>query len=218
MTLFIPLSDQSTWNHNELRYALRSWVKYGSVENVLIIGHRPEWLQNVHHVPYLDQRYPKVENIFRKVKMAAELYPEFILANDDHFLMEPIADLPYYYSCKLKDFKGHAGDTFFRYVDTTARLFPDGKYFDIHTPMICRKEIIDQLDYKKDVLFKSYYCNTAGVEGVQLEDCKISGHIRRDQIESYVKGRPFISTGESISLDLKKYLLERFPNPCTFEK
>ena len=149
--------------------------------------------------------------------MAAELYEEFIFANDDHFLMKPLTELPYYYSCKLKDFHGTAGDTFYRYVDTTYRLFPDGNYFDIHTPMIVRREWMDLLQFKKDVLFKSYYCNTAKVEGVQLPDCKINGHIRTEQIENYVKDRPFISTGESISVELKKYLLERFSKPCKFE-
>lgn len=216
MTLFIPLSEASTWQHNELRLALRSWEMYSQIENVLIIGYKPDWLINVHHVPASDN-YSKVENIFRKVKMAAALYPEFIFANDDHFLMQPLNELPYYYSCKLKDFKGTAGDTFFRYVDTTARLFPGGYYFDVHTPMICKKEIIDQLDYKKDVLFKSYYGNTAGVEGREIRDCKINGHIRTDEIERYVTGRPFISTGESISVELKKYLLERFINKSRFE-
>lgn len=189
---------------------------YANVENVLIIGHKPDWLINVHHETW-EGRFPKVEDIFRKVKKAAELYDEFIFANDDHFLMQPLTELPYYYSCKLRDFKGTAGDSFYRYVDTTARIFSNGNYYDIHTPMICKKEVIDQLQYKKDVLFKSYYCNTAGVEGVELSDCKISGHIRTEEIVRYVKDRPFISTDESISVELKKYLLERFPNKSKFE-
>lgn len=216
-TLFIPLCDFTSWNHNELRLALRSWQQYGNVENVLIIGHKPEWLINVHHIPYEDHRYPKIQNIFSKVKIAAEHYNEFIFANDDHYLLKPLIELPYYYSTKLKEWKGSAGDTFFRYVDTTARLFPEGKYFDIHVPMICKKEVIDKLEYKKDVLFKSYYCNTAGIEGKQLQDCAIRGHIRTDQIINYVKDRDFIATTDGIASDLKKYLLERFTNKSRFE-
>lgn len=216
MTLFIPLCEQSTWLHNELRIALRSWDKFGQIDKVLIIGHKPDWITNIHHIPFQD-KFNKVENIFRKVKVAAENYPEFIFANDDHFILKPIKELPYYYSVLLKDFKGSVGDTFFRYVDQTKRLFPEGKYFDIHTPMICKKEIIDKLEWKRDVLFKSYYCNTAGVEAVQMNDCKIHGHIRLPEIISYFHDKPFISTGEAISYELKKYLFDLFPEKSCWE-
>lgn len=214
--VFIPLSPASTWLHNELRLALRSWVKYGNIETLLIVGHKPDWLINVHHVEASDN-YNKIESIFRKIKIAASLYPEFIFANDDHFLMQPLLELPYYYSCKLKDFKGSAGDTFYRYVDQTYRLFPNGNFYDIHTPMICKSEVIDKMEHKRDILFKSYYCNTVGVEGVELHDCKIGSHIRTDEIERYVRDRPFISTGESISVDLKKFLFEKFSEKSIFE-
>lgn len=215
--LFIPLADYSSWNHNELRIALRSWEQYGNIETVLIIGHKPDWLTNIHHIPFEDNRYPKIQNIFNKVKIATQHYDEFIFANDDHYLLNPLTELPYYYSCKLKDFKGSAGDTFFRYVDTTARLFPEGNYYDIHVPMIVRKEVVDKLEHKKDVLFKSYYCNTAGVEGKELHDCAIRGHIRMDQIVSYVKNRDFVATTDGIAVELKKYLLERFAKKSKFE-
>lgn len=213
--LFIPLADFSSWNHNELRLALRSWGNL--IEKVLIIGHKPKWLTGVEHVPYEDQKYPKIQNIFNKVKIAASMYDEFIFGNDDHYLLEPITDLPYYYSGMLSKFGARAGDTFYRYVDTTARLFPDGKYFDIHVPMICKKEVIDTLTWKKDVLFKSYYCNTAGIEGEQLADCAIRGHIREEEIERYVMGRKFVATTDGIAVDLKKYLLDRFGKMSKFE-
>lgn len=217
MILFIPLCNFTSWEHNELRLALRSWSQYANIEKVLIIGHKPDWLTNVEHIPYDDSRRPKIENIFNKVKIAAEHYPEFIFGNDDHYLLNPLTELPYYYSTKLKDFKGSAGDTFYRYVSETARLFPEGNYYDIHVPMICKREIINKLEYKKDILFKSYYCNTAGVKGKQLADCNIRGHIRRDQIENYVKGRDFVSTTDGIATELKKYLLERFRIKSKFE-
>lgn len=215
--VFIPLCNMSSWLHNELRIALRSWEKfYPQLETVCIIGYKPDWLINVHHIEFsgvLD----KVQEIFKKTKIAAEHYPEFIFANDDHFLLQPLIELPYYCSVPLKEFKGPAGDTFFRYVDTTYRLFPDGKYFDIHTPMIVKREILDTMDWKKDVLFKSYYGNTGKVDGLVLKDCKINGFVRRDEIDRYVIDRPFISTGEAISTDLKKFLFEKFPEKSRFE-
>lgn len=216
MTLFIPLSNQSTWDHNELRLSLRSWVQNSNIDKVLIVGWKPYWLTNVDFIPYPDSK-SKVENIFRKVKIAAEHSEEFIFANDDHFVLKPLTDLPYYYSTALKDFKGSAGDTFYSYVAQTHRLFPQGKFFDVHTPMICKREVLDILNFKRDILFKSYYCNTAGVEGVQMHDCKVRGDMREAEIRCYVQDRPFISTSESISRDLKKYLWDKYPEVSRFE-
>lgn len=149
--------------------------------------------------------------------MAANECEEFIYANDDHFLTQPLIELPYYYSSSLKDF--HAGgDTFMRYVANTQRLFPDGLYFDVHTPMIVESVKMKQLKYVKDTIFKSVYCNTFSVEGVKINDCKINGHMRLPEIDAYVYNRPFISTGEAISYDLKNWLWARFPDKSRWEK
>jgi hypothetical protein len=215
-TLFIPLCPSSTWNHNELRLALRSWEKHGPpIETVLIIGHKPDWLQDVHHIPFTD-RWNKPTNIYEKVKLAAKLYDSFIFANDDHFLLRRMVELPYYRSVKLKEFKG-GGETFMRYVEQTRQLFPDGYYFDVHTPMVVHAHIVESLEYRKDVLFKSLYCNSAQVWGEEFKDCKIKDHMRREDIERYVEGRPFLSTGEAISNDLKKWLFDQFPEKSRWE-
>lgn len=214
--LFIPLGTISSWLHNELRFALRSWDKYGSpIKQLLIIGHKPGWLQNVHHIPFMD-RFSKPANIYEKVKIAAKHYDRFIFANDDHFLTKPLTELPYYYSGKLIDFKG-GGDTFMRYVGNTWQLFPSGKYFDVHTPMVVEAQVVEQLTYIKDVLFKSLYCNTAGIKGEQFEDCKIRSHFRTDDILRYANNRPFISTDEAISVDTKRFLQETFPDKSRWE-
>lgn len=215
MTLFIPLSNASAWQHNELRFALRSWEKYSSIDTLCIIGHKPGWLKDVHHIPF-DERSNKPRNIFDKVQLAVKYYDQFIFANDDHYLLERMHNLPYYYQCKLKDYR-NGGETFMRYVANTRELFPDGLYFDVHTPMVVDSEVVKQLSYKKDVLFKSLYCNTAGVEGIRCDDIKIRGHIRREDIDKLVKGQQFLSTGNLISHDLRQWFLEMYPEKSRFE-
>lgn len=217
-TLFIPLCAISSWQHNELRYALRSWEMYGPpIKQLLIIGHKPDWLQNVHYLPFNDAQQTKTKNIFDKVKIAASLYDRFIFANDDHFLLQPMYELPYYYSCMLRDFKG-GGESFMRYVSNTYKLFPSGKYYDVHTPMIVESYVIDMMTYHRDTIFKSCYGNTAQVEGVEFRDCKINGNIRRDEITRYVEGKPFLSTGEAVPWDLKRWFEEKYPVKSRWEK
>lgn len=215
--LFIPLCTISSWEHNELRLALRSWQRFGpEIETLLIIGYKPDWLINVHHIPFID-RWSKPVNIFEKVKIAATHYKEFIFANDDHFLLKPLIDLPYYYSGTLFDFKG-GGETFMRYVQNTWQKYPQGKYFDVHTPMIVKAQVVNRITYTKDILFKSAYCNEAKIEGVEFRDCKVTGHMRTPDIEAFAMTNPFLSTGEVLSVDLKKWLFEKFPEKSRFEK
>lgn len=216
-TLFIPLCTISSWQHNELRYALRSWERFGPpIDNILIIGYIPDWLQNIHRIPFID-RWSKPVNILEKVKIAAGHYESFIFANDDHFLLKPMTELPYYRSCKLADFKG-GGETFMRYVVNTWQKWPDGWYFDVHTPMIVHSGVVDKIIVQSDILFKSAYGNTAGIDGVEFTDCKLPGHMRRDEFEKWIEGRPFFSTGEAVPADVKKWLEENFPEKSRWEK
>lgn len=216
MTLFIPLANSSAWDHNELRFALRSWEKFGNIDDLLIIGHKPAWLKNAQHIQFVEYN-SKPRNIYDKIKIAAETYDKFIYANDDHFLLKPLINLPYYYQCKLKDYR-NGGETFMRYVANTRALFPEGLYFDVHTPIVVHSEIVKSLKYEKDVLFKSLYCNTAKVEGVKAEDIKIRAHIRREEIDNIVRGgHPFLSTGNAISHDLRQWFFETYPEKSSFE-
>lgn len=214
--LFIPLCQITTWNHNELRIALRSWEMYGPpIDTLLIIGYKPKWIGNCHHIEYND-RYSKTQNIFSKVKIAADHYDCFIFGNDDHFLLQPMNELPYYHAGPIREFKG-GGETFMRYVNNTYRLFPNGLYYDVHTPMIVDSAVMAGLEYQRDTLFKSCYGNTAGVDGELFKDCKMSGHIRLDEVQRYISGRPFLSIGEYIPYDLKKWLWEKYPQKSKWE-
>lgn len=148
--------------------------------------------------------------------MAADRYDRFIFANDDHFLLKTMTELPYYRSSKLKDFKG-GGETFMRYVTQTWSKWPEGWYFDVHTPMIVEAEVVNTLKVEKDILFKSAYANTAGIEGVEFTDCKLPYNMRRDEFEKYISGREFFSTSEAVPLEVKTWLKEQFPEKSRWE-
>jgi hypothetical protein len=142
---------------------------------------------------------------------------EFIFCNDDHFLLEPLQSLPNYFSGPLRDFK-RGSQTFQRYVDNTAKLFPNGLYYDIHTPLKIEARKFRQLSYTEDVVMKSLYCNTFPGESVQMDDLKIDHHVRTEDIERMVEGRQFLSVGDNgLSPDMKKWLEKRFPEPSRWE-
>jgi hypothetical protein len=216
-TLFIPLGRDSIWQNNELRYALRSWGKFGNIERVIIVGEKPDWYTGEHYPLPTSRILCKTEDIFRKTQLAATLSESFIYANDDHILLEPLAILPYYYQGLISDFRG-GSETFMRYVINTDRICPRGKYFDVHTPMVIQSDIILSLPYVQDTIMKSYYCYEAGVEGVEYKDCKINQHLRTEEIEKKLAGKWMFSFGDNgLSNDMRKYLMMKFPDKSKWE-
>lgn len=148
----------------------------------------------------------------------ASMHDRFIFGNDDHFLLQPLHELPYYYEGRLDKFKG-GSETFMRYVSNTTRLYPDGKYFDVHTPMVIESENFKKLSYTSDTILKSVYCNSLDIEGVPYKDCKINHHLRREEIEKYLAGKIMFSVGDNgLSNDMRKYLFELFPEKSKWEK
>lgn len=215
-TLFIPLGGGSVWNNNELRYALRSWEKYSNIEEVLIIGHKPDWYKGGHI--RFDKPYCKTEDIFLKTQYAASLHNRFIFANDDHVLLQPLTNLPYYYDGLLSDYHDGGSDTFRRYISNTAALYPGGKYFDVHTPMIVEPDIMLSLKYTRDTILKSCYCNEAEVDGVEIKDPILRAHTAYELISPRVESWPCMSWGDgAMTWTLKQWLRDQFPEPSKWE-
>lgn len=82
----------------EFRFSLRSLVKYygANIRNVFTIGHKPAWLRNTEHIPFLDAWTSKDAILISKTLYACyrkEISDPFLLMSDDIFLMRPLAGL-----------------------------------------------------------------------------------------------------------------------------
>lgn len=107
-TLFIPLGCGSAWDNQELRYALRSWEQYSTIDRVIICGEKPDWYMG-EHIPYRSRlNYSKPMEIMDKAKLCPA--ETFIFSNDDIFLLEPLADLPNYAQGQIGEFRGGSQD------------------------------------------------------------------------------------------------------------
>lgn len=88
------LGSGSRWDDNELRYSLRSLEKYASrLGRVFVVGHKPEWLAGVVHVPADDVHHcNKDANLIDKILLAikAGCSKRFIFASDDQLLLAPV--------------------------------------------------------------------------------------------------------------------------------
>src|SRR4051812_35587008 len=109
MDILIPLGRGSSWQNNELRYALRSVEKHLSgYDNIFIVGEKPDWIQNITHIPFEDKPGygNRDRNIFNKILAGIKderLSYEFMFMSDDHFFTADFSAtrFPYYYRCNL---------------------------------------------------------------------------------------------------------------------
>jgi hypothetical protein len=86
---------KSQWdNYEELRYSIRSFAKnFKDLGNIYIIGHKPEWLQNVNHIECDDPyKHNKDANLILKLIIPcfdANLSDDFLNLSDDYFAIKP---------------------------------------------------------------------------------------------------------------------------------
>jgi len=82
----------------EFRFSLRSLVKYygNNIKNIFTIGHKPAWLRNTEHIPFLDAWSSKDATLIAKTLYGCyrdEISDPFLLMSDDIFLMRSLEGL-----------------------------------------------------------------------------------------------------------------------------
>lgn len=220
MVVVYTVGRGSSWNDNELRISIRSMVKNTPVKKIIIVGHKPDFLTNVIHIPFKDGPR-KAFNIHQKTLAACGEAEEFVQAADDHFVLKPTEFKEYYHGGPIREKKYHG--SYGRIAYNTKQVLPEGLFYNLHMPMKMKaseyKEIMGQYDWEKtDYLVKSLYANNIPVEGIHSTDCKIRDHMRRQGIEKFISDRGFLSVGDGgLSVDMRRMLFEMFPEKCCYE-
>lgn len=225
ISVVYALGSKSRWQNNEIRFSLRSVEKHlKGFLDVWVVGERPDFLQNINHIPAIDHHDVPDRNIMEKIKKACE-HPEisdpFLFFNDDHYLLADFQanKFPYYYDMPIQekiDRRGYDGYGQ-RMQNTMKHLQFNGKptkNFDVHTPILYRKQefidIVTQVDWEKKhgFVIKSLYANSLNIEGTYLKDCK----------HNYPVDTPIYSTFPKIPPNIQKFLLQKFDKPSKFEQ
>ena len=223
MTVVYTLSNQSNWQNNELRYSIRSFVKYfPALSRIVVVGYLPDWLQNVEYTPFEDGPRKQL-NIHLKTLAACEVCDEFIQAADDHFLLAPQTFSTYYYSGLLREKKYE--NKYAIPLENTLQIYPLGKFFNLHLPMKINSEeyaiIMAFHNWKaKDFLIKSVYANNLqNIPMGCINDVKVSHFMRRDAIDKFVADKGFLSVSDAgLSVDMKRFLEKKFPDKSIYER
>lgn len=170
-------------DNEELRYSIRSVVKNLPYDRLWLAGYKPSWY--VGDFLEVNNTTTKFENIRLTLKSVAEnnnISDNFILMNDDFFILKPVQSVEILHGGLLIDkinrYKKLVGNN--RYVsilDKTYKfLINEGIEnpldYDIHTPIPMNKSNLLKVINRKHFP-RSLYGNVFNIGGKYMEDVKL---------------------------------------------
>ena len=214
--------------NEELRYSIRSAVKNAPVRNVWVIGGKPEWYAgNFIPTKPVGNAFSNVRNNLKHAIARPEISDDFVLMNDDFFIMRNVNSVyPYYGGLLNKRYTEHqeiAGFNFYanllRRTDLALKQMgiKEPLNYELHVPMPMNKaKLSETIDVPLSI--RSYYGNVHGVGGEDMKDVKVYSHVLFQNASSTIdNGTPYLSTEDGAFLQVKDYLANLFPEPSPYE-
>jgi hypothetical protein len=205
------LGTGSLANDEEIRYSVRSLEQNMlDLGRVFVVGEKPGPLPGAAHVPASDVGDRKWQRAYLKIKKACalpDLSADFLLMNDDFFMLEPFhgSEWPFY---AVRN--GNGG--------------PCGPVdFSIHCPILLNKELYANMPFSADqkghLSPRTFYGNFYRVPAVPTSDFILRAGAGCRPFDEQVIGWRCFSVSDSAMLDLnfKNWLDSLYPNPSRFE-
>lgn len=231
------LSDQSIWKDNELRHSLRSLKHLKDLNQVWIIGHKPDFVQNVNHIPFPDSyTRNKDANLIQKLIRAClepSLTDEYIFMSDDQYLLQELSAEDFK-AWALQNVRHHKFQNpnrwkrrMMRLRDTLVHRGLPAYNYEAHIPYKHNKHdyarIMLSFDYgaEEGYTVNSPYFNSVITEPVMLENHVVSRIVRPQdyqEIKQEISGKMFLNHNDpALNGNMKKMLRDLFPEKSKFE-
>jgi hypothetical protein len=218
--------------NEELRYSIRSVLNSFPEAKVWLVGGKPEWYSG-HCVP-VEQNSNKYANALKNLKFLCE-HPEisnnFVLMNDDFFIIKKINSVDQFYNGLLSDkinrFTQITGSSMYikKLITTNKKLIDLGIKnpidYELHTPMPMNKTgLLDVIEKYPECLWRSMFGNLYNVGGTQMDDVKIYVNKRHLARSNEITDNSIYMSTEDTSLKvmLDKMLRQMLPEPSIYEK
>jgi hypothetical protein len=245
--LVIPLGTGSIWQDNEtkdneIRYCIRSFVKYFSqLGKVFIVGGHPDFFKwhypRLVHVPCNNPfTANKDANIIYRVLKACNsgVSFDFIWSSDDQVILQPVNvdDFRPKYLGDLSRVNINPKNNWKRRLKNTYELLQrEGKttyHYESHYPMIYNKETFVEImnkypsDNKHGYTINTLYFNNILDEHHRIGDIKLTLEkpvMTIGELNELTKNKKFIGYNNKGLRDsaLKSFLQQKFPDKCEFE-
>ncbi len=218
---------------DELRYSLRSLSLFTSIGQVFIVGHKPEWVQNVIHLPLSDPyKHNKDANLNNKIVLACcdqRLSDQFILMSDDQYFLQQTSTGELRPVISNNSHKPKSKDQWNRRMTRTLKHLQKRGHstnvFEAHCPYLLEKAKYPSivLDYcfgeSVGMCGNTLYFNTLGVKGEPNKNYVTgSGRLATlQEITKKVSGFRFLNINHGVNDDQKQFLQSRFPEKSQYE-
>ena len=196
-------------DNEELRYSLRSVVKNMPHDNIWLIGNKPKWYDGRFlSVPDKSNKYENIRNAIEYVSINNDISNDFVLMNDDFFVMNPLLEVPVLHGGLLIDkineyIKLTDMNRYVKMLMNTHRFLvhygiKDPIDYDIHVPMPMNRTNLTKIIHKKHFP-RSMYGNIFNLGGVETKDVKIYPNTSSLYSKSYSidTSAPYLSTLDS---------------------
>ena len=233
MDIVYPI--KKTTLNEELRYSLRSLCNIKH-DKVFVVGDLPGFISNnVYYIPTCKfvSRYETTTNNIASACRCSELSDNFILMNDDFFILNPIEEKDLLLNRGLlKDqvnfyHKNHGTLTNFDravekgYEELKEQGFENPISFELHTPIIINKykflQILPKINTDSlHVCKRSVYGNYFIKESKTIEDVKVLSYHKFDENKQGIKD--LMSCSEVSWSVVKPFIIKKFPNKSIYEK
>lgn len=227
------LGNGSHWQDNEIRFSLRSIVKYFDVGTVFIVGEYPKWMREAVHIPYPDETQHKQKNVHAKLRAAIRderVGDPFVLMNDDFYFLEHVEEILCYSRGTMQEMiDRHPVKSGYYYQSQTATQdalkrakVKEPIDFGVHAPIVYQKEkLLEAIRFAEKnhaFMLRTVYLNLFGSVPVKVMDFKAKG--LNEMALQLHQSREFFSSDDSLVYEahFRNWLKTKFPKVSRFEK
>jgi hypothetical protein len=217
--------------NEELRYSIRSVEKNLPHRNIVVIGQAPEWYKGSFiEVENVNAKYSNARSNLDALVKSKQISEDFILMNDDFFIMRPIEKISYFYEGTLLEraernelltTTGAYTQLLYNTHDKLIKMGIENPLnYEMHIPMIMNKQKLKEVLKYKTCLWRSLYGNIYNVGGINREDVKVYSKNSSNPKSYDWKGKNFayLSTQDSSFPTIHRVLLaKKFKSPSSIE-
>lgn len=208
--------------NEELRHSLRT-LRNLPHERVWLVGYRPTWVKNVEHIPFKQtaHKWRNLPLMFMRACEHPEMAEEFVIFNDDFFVMSPVPEMPMFHRGSLLAHSEKNASSYSRTLKQTYSYLiehgvPDPLSYEVHAPMPVNKErfaeAVTRPGLPHTLQVRSLYGNWYRTGGEQTSDFKSFKH--------WDPSWGFLSTNDGMfrGHDVGRFIRDRFPGKCRYER
>jgi hypothetical protein len=203
-------------------------------ENIVVVGGKPDWYTG-RFIPVdsgsSTNKYENTKNNIRQIVASPDISNDFVLMNDDFYVLKPIDQLQYYHngllSDKIAEFVRYT--TWSTYTNVLTRTmsvlnnlgFQDPLDYTLHIPMMFNKQKLAEVLVHPIASIRTLYGNIYKVGGRKMLDVKVhpKNHQYAPKSFDYLnEDSVFLSTADRTFDRVKKNLLgPMFNEPSKYE-